>query len=55
MIERNPNLLVCGHGSALRDPMPYLQSARAGWAERLNNFTELNPRTSTGPYFDPFI
>ena len=54
MIERQPDLLVCGHGSALRNPMPYLQKARQAWNERLADFAKLNPRKVTLPFFSPF-
>jgi glyoxylase-like metal-dependent hydrolase (beta-lactamase superfamily II) len=53
--EITPHIHVCGHGSALLDPMPYLQTARAGWDERLDGLAKLNPRSSTGLFFNPFL
>lgn len=55
MIEREPDLLVCGHGAALRNPMPYLKAARDAWDARLLDFAKLNPRESTGLFFNPFL
>ncbi len=54
MIERQPDLLVCGHGSALRNPMPILIAARRAWDERLQAFAKLNPRASCDLFFNPF-
>jgi len=55
MLELQPDLLVCGHGSALRHPMPYLRAARSAWKKRLDAFAKLNPRESTDLFFDPFL
>ncbi len=55
MIVRQPDLLVCGHGAALLDPVPYLQAARDAWDTRILDFAKLNPRESTGLFFNPFL
>jgi len=55
MIEREPDLLVCGHGSAILDPLPLLRAARERWAERLGDFARLNCRSSTAQFFSPFF
>jgi len=55
MIERNPDLLVCGHGSVLRDPLPYLRKARAEWDKRLDAYAVLNPRPTDDLFFNPFF
>ena len=55
MIEHAPDLLVCGHGSAIRDPMPLLRAKRARWQTRLEEFAQLNPRESSRLFFDPFV
>jgi hypothetical protein len=55
VIERQPDLLVCGHGAALRNPMPYLQAVRDAWDARLLDFAKLSPRESTGLFLNPFL
>lgn len=55
MIERAPDLLVCGHGSALREPMPLLLAKRERWQTRLAEFAVLNPRGDNRWFFDPFL
>jgi len=55
MIERRPDLLVCGHGSALFSPMPILLEARRKWNLRLNGFRKLNSRKSSELFFNPFL
>lgn len=55
MTEREPDLLVCGHGSALRNPKPHLQVACSAWRQRLIDFSRLNPRESPGFFFNPFL
>jgi glyoxylase-like metal-dependent hydrolase (beta-lactamase superfamily II) len=55
MIEREPDLLVCGHGAALRNPMPYLEAARDAWEARLLDFAKLNPRASSTLFLNPFF
>jgi len=54
MIREKPDLLVCGHGSTLRDPMPYLQASLNAWEPRLRDFDRLNARGSRELFFSPF-
>ncbi len=54
MIEARPDLLVCGHGSALVDPMPYLNVSLATWERRLARFESLNAHASRELFFSPF-
>jgi glyoxylase-like metal-dependent hydrolase (beta-lactamase superfamily II) len=55
MIERSPDLLVCGHGSAVQGPMPLLLEKRERWRKRLAEFDELNARETRRAFFDPFL
>lgn len=54
MLERRPDLLVCGHGSALYQPLPLLEEARARWQEKLLGFDSLNPHADGHRFFNPF-
>ena len=54
MIECKPDLLVCGHGSSLRDPLPYLQTSLKAWETRLNDYARLNARSTWKEFFSPF-
>ncbi|HUW30057.1 MAG TPA: MBL fold metallo-hydrolase [Planctomycetota bacterium] len=54
MIEHRPDLLVCGHGIAMRDPMPFLLKKQAAWNQRLAEFAELSFRKDLREFFDPF-
>lgn len=53
MMEREPDILVCGHGSAVRNPLPLLHAKRAAWEERLSIFDMLNARHNRRVFFDP--
>ena len=53
MIERAPDLLVCGHGSAIHNPLPLLRTARKKWQLRLERFRTLNPHNSPTRFFNP--
>jgi glyoxylase-like metal-dependent hydrolase (beta-lactamase superfamily II) len=55
LIERKPDLLVCGHGSAIRDPMPFLMRKRDAWRRRMLEYRELCPRERLVEFFDPFV
>ena len=55
IIERDPQLLVCGHGAALVDPMPIMAGKRAAWERRLKQFDELDARGNRRLFFDPFV
>jgi len=58
MIERAPDLLVCGHAAAaavaVADPMPMLRRTRANWDARLTQFDALDARGDRRRFFDPF-
>ncbi len=54
MIKRAPDLLVCGHGSALRNPLPILRQTRKEWTARMERFRALNARESQNLFFNPF-
>lgn len=53
MLARRPDLLVCGHGSALPEPMPHLHRMRVTWHQRLRDFEAVSPATLR-QFFDPF-
>jgi glyoxylase-like metal-dependent hydrolase (beta-lactamase superfamily II) len=53
--EREADLLVCGHGSAIRDPGPLLKAKQAAWRERMVTFDALNPRSTRAEFFNPFL
>lgn len=55
MLEYQPDLLVCGHGAALQDPVPMLEAKRDRWEERMNEFRQLSPREDLRLFFDPFV
>jgi glyoxylase-like metal-dependent hydrolase (beta-lactamase superfamily II) len=55
LIEREPELLICGHGSAIRGPMPLLQEKRARWEERLRQFDAINARENRDLFFTPLL
>lgn len=55
MIERNPDLLVCGHAGAIREPMNLLQQKREAWRTRMDEFREISARTDLREFFDPFL
>ncbi|HUS58343.1 MAG TPA: MBL fold metallo-hydrolase [Planctomycetota bacterium] len=55
MCERRPDLAVCGHGMAIRDPMPFLEQKRRLWHERLREFGELDFRGDSRRFFNPFL
>ena len=53
MIERQPDRIVCGHGSAIENPLPLLEEARSLWQRQLERFAQLNPHGSENPFFTP--
>lgn len=55
MIERKPDLLVCGHAGAIRGPMGLLRQKREAWRARLDEFREISARTGLREFFDPFL
>lgn len=55
MLEREPDVLVCGHGIAIRNPVPLLRAKQAAWRMRLEQFRELNARGDLRLFFDPFF
>ncbi len=54
LIERRPDLVVCGHAYNVRNPMPLLERKRAAWRRRMEQYAALNPRASFREFFDPF-
>ncbi|MCC6580962.1 MAG: MBL fold metallo-hydrolase [Phycisphaeraceae bacterium] len=54
MLARKPDLLVCGHGIAVRDPMLLLQKQRMAWDRRLAEYRQLSAREDLRLFFDPF-
>lgn len=46
LIEREPSLLVCGHGAVLAKPMEHLFRKRAAWEKFREVFTSLGGRVS---------
>ena len=55
MIERRPDLLVCGHGIVVAGPMPLLLRKRAAWKRRMRQFRALSFRKSLRLFFSPFL
>ncbi|MBI4026603.1 MAG: MBL fold metallo-hydrolase [Verrucomicrobia bacterium] len=55
MLERKPDLLVCGHGSAVRNPVPLLRRCREAWQTRFQQFKALSARADLRKFFDPFL
>lgn len=55
LIERNPDLVVCGHGMAYVNPMPVMQAKRRHWVTRLRDFKHLSARANLREFFDPFL
>ena len=49
-----PDLLVCGHGSAIRAPLPLLEEAMGRWQEKLKRFESLNAQSDSHSFFNPF-
>ena len=54
MIEHRPDLLVCGHGSAMRNPMPTLKQQKQSWRQRIAEYRALSARKDPREFFDPF-
>ncbi|MCC7519463.1 MAG: MBL fold metallo-hydrolase [Verrucomicrobiae bacterium] len=54
MIEREPEVLVCGHAVAVRQPMALLLRKRSAWKKRIEQFRALCPRADLRQWFDPF-
>jgi len=52
--ERKPDLLVGGHGTALRQPMRYVKACLSDWLGRVAILEKLNPRASASAFFSPF-
>jgi glyoxylase-like metal-dependent hydrolase (beta-lactamase superfamily II) len=53
MIERKPDYIVCGHGSAIENPLPLLKEARSLWSRQIERFEQLNPHEKENPFFTP--
>ena len=52
--RRNPNLIVCGHGSAILNPEPYVLARKNYWTSIRPTFDAISARTSLREFFDPF-
>jgi glyoxylase-like metal-dependent hydrolase (beta-lactamase superfamily II) len=55
MLERRPDLLVCGHAMAFANPMPLLQLKQRLWKRQLDHYCQLSARPSLREFFDPFL
>lgn len=55
MLERAPDLLVCGHGVAVENPLPLLREKQSQWRRRLREYSVLDARHDPQLFFDPFI
>jgi glyoxylase-like metal-dependent hydrolase (beta-lactamase superfamily II) len=55
MLQWKPDLLVCGHGCAVRSPIHLLRRCQDGWRRRLRAFAQLNARKELRRFFDPFF
>jgi glyoxylase-like metal-dependent hydrolase (beta-lactamase superfamily II) len=55
MRERRPDLIVSGHGGAMRNPMPLLEEQCAAWRRRMRQFAQLSLRPDLKLFFDPFV
>jgi len=53
MCECRPDLIVAGHGVAIRNPMPLLEQKRAAWERRMREFADLSYRTDLDLFFNP--
>lgn len=54
MLGRQPDLLVCGHGSAILHPVPVLQRRQQNWLRRMEEYRALDARDNMRLFFDPF-
>jgi hypothetical protein len=54
MHRRVPELIVAGHGHAIRDPMPVLEAKRANWRRWVEEYDRLNYRGDRELFFNPF-
>lgn len=55
LLERQPDLLVCGHCVAIAQPMRLLQHAQRLWQQELQRYRELSPHPRLRAFFDPFL
>lgn len=53
--ERKADLIVCGHGIAVRDPEPLLAALAQNWSRRLDQFRQLNARSDNQLFFNPYF
>jgi glyoxylase-like metal-dependent hydrolase (beta-lactamase superfamily II) len=55
LIERRPDLLVCGHAAAVRSPREILELKRRLWREQVERYRQLSARDDLRMFFDPFV
>lgn len=55
MLERAPDLLVCGHAVAVDNPVPMLREKQNRWQRRLQQYDALDARGNRRLFFDPFF
>ncbi len=55
LIERRPDLLVCGHAAAVRSPGEILELKRRLWREQVERYRRLSARDNLRLFFDPFV
>lgn len=55
MLERSPDLLVCGHAVAVDQPVPLLREKQSRWRRRLREYEALDARRDRRLFFDPFF
>ncbi|HEY3332493.1 MAG TPA: MBL fold metallo-hydrolase [Capsulimonadaceae bacterium] len=54
MQERNPDLLVCGHGSAIKDPAKHISVRIDYWEKVRSLYESISARDNLRAFFDPF-
>ncbi len=55
LLDLAPDLVVCGHGDALRNPVPLLRRKCALWRKRMDQYRALSARTNLREFFDPVL
>jgi len=53
--ERKPDLLVCGHASALAEPALLIEAKIRNWNQRIEEYASLDVRGNARLFFDPFV
>ena len=55
IIERNPDLLVCGLGSAILNPLPLIRMKWERWQRRLQEYSVLEAHCDSYLFFTPVL